>query len=136
MLSRSAASLRFFGDDLDPEEVTSLLGAPPTVGARKGGVWHTSRGVEKVARTGSWRLQGPRREPGDLDAQVTALLAPLTVDLGVWKALAERFKGDIFCGLFLEETNEGLSLTPETLAAIGNRGLTLDLDIYGPLGED
>jgi hypothetical protein len=36
----------------------------------------------------------------------------------------------MFCGLFLGDTNEGLSLRPETLARLGERGLVLDLDIY------
>jgi hypothetical protein len=37
-----------------------------------------------------------------------------------------------FCGLFLDEMNEGISLSPDTLAAIGSRGLSSGLDIYGP----
>lgn len=131
-LSRTVASLRFFGDDLDPQEITLALGAKPTVGVRKGGVWFTSRGVEKLAPFGSWRLNVADKTPGDLDEQVAALLAPLTDDLEVWRTLTTRFQADIFCGLFLKEGNEGLSLSPKTLAEIGNRGLVLDLDIYGP----
>jgi hypothetical protein len=36
VLSGSTASLRFFGDDLDPDELTKLLGCPPTKSASKG----------------------------------------------------------------------------------------------------
>ena len=35
-LSESAASLRFFGDNLDPEKLTRLLGSEPSIGRRKG----------------------------------------------------------------------------------------------------
>ena len=134
-LRETAASLRFFGDDLDPQEITSRLGGPPTVGVRKGDAWLTSRGVEKIARTGSWRLQVDRRQPGDLDGQILELLSHLTSDLETWRELSARYRGDIFCGLFLETGNDGGSLSPTTLAAIGLRGLELDLDIYAPLDD-
>jgi hypothetical protein len=130
-LKESAASLRFFGDDLDPDEITALLGANPTVGVRKGAAWKTSRGREIIARTGSWRLSVPRREPGDLDAQIAEILAVLSDDLSVWAKLTSRYSADFFCGLFLQEGNEGLTLNAETLKALGLRGLPLDLDIYG-----
>ena len=131
-LHKTAASLRFFGDDLDPDEITGRLGGQPTVGARKGGTWLTSVGVEKTAFQGQWRITVDRRSPGNLDGQVRELFAPLTTDLGVWKELSSRFQADVFCGLFMNEYHEGISLSPETLAAIGLRGLSLDMAIYGP----
>jgi len=129
-LRQTSASLRFFGDDLDPDEISAALGAEPTVGVRKGGVWSTSRGVAKLANSGSWRLHAERRTPGDLEGQVAGLLEPLTSDLNVWKTLTRRFQADIFCGLFLATGNDGASLSPQTLLAIGARGLSIELDIY------
>lgn len=133
---KTVASLRFFGDDLDPEEITSMLGVKPTVGVRKGGKWITSIGTEKIARRGSWRIKIDDRSPGDLDAQIANLLAPLTTDLVVWENLSSRFDADIFLGLFLHESNEGISLSPDTLRAVGSRGLELDLNIYGGAIDD
>lgn len=129
-LHRTAATLGFYGDDLDPEELTAGLGAVPTVGVRKGGVWQTSRGAEKIAPTGSWRIKAERCSPGDLDGQVRALLAPLTDDLAVWRDFSARFGGKIFAGLFLADANEWLRLEAGTIAALAERGLYLDLDIY------
>lgn len=131
ILSKSAASLSFFGDDLDPEEITRKLGGEPTVGVRKGGTWLTSRGVEKIALKGSWRLVAERCEPGDLDGQINRLLDRLNDDFESWRDLSARFRGRVFCGLFLNSGNEGLTLAPPTLTRIGERGLLLDLDIYG-----
>ena len=136
-LEKTAASLRFFGDDLDPAEITARLQGTPTVGVKKGGTWLTSRGSEKVAQKGSWRLTTPRRSPGDLDAQIDELFAQLTTDTTVWRDLATRFQADIFCGLFLSGGNQGTSLMPETLMAVGARGLVLNFDIYGAeLGDE
>jgi len=135
-LHQTVASLRFFGDDLDPDEITHLLGADATVGVRKGAVWITSLGAEKVARRGSWRLNVEDRSPGDLDGQIKELLDPLTTDLAIWKGLRRRFDADIFLGLFLKESNEGIALAPTTLEAVGSRGLLLDMDIYGAPLDD
>ncbi|MGQ3210372.1 DUF4279 domain-containing protein [Shinella sp.] len=133
-LHRTAACLRFSGDDLDPEEVSRILGTQPTKGVKKGGTHATPKGKEIVARTGMWTLSTPDESPSDLDKQVAALFSVLDGDLDACRALAVRFHGNIFAGLFLSGFNEGLSLSPAKMRAIGARGLILDLDIYS--GDD
>ncbi|MFZ5705844.1 MAG: DUF4279 domain-containing protein [Pseudomonadota bacterium] len=135
-LNKTVSTLRFFGDDLDPDEITARLGCVPTVGARKGGAWITKGGTEKVARTGFWRLSVKERQPGDLDAHVTELLTLCSDDLSVWADLTARFTADIFCGVFMEESNEGTTLSAETMKKMGLRNLPLDLDIYGRTAPD
>ena len=129
-LFRSELTLRFFGDDLVPEEITCVLGRSPTVGVHKGGEWTTSRGVTKVARTGSWWLDVPAALPGDFDGQIQTLLATTTPDLEIWAALTTRYKADLFCGLFLKDGNEGISLSPATLRLAADRNLLIDFDIH------
>ena len=133
---RTAASLRFHGDDLDPEEISQALSAQPTHCVKKGGIWTRPKGREVVARTGGWTLKAPDENPGNLDKQIASLLSPLSDDFPAWRALANRFRGNIFVGLFLSTHNEGLSVSPEIAAAIGARGLGLDLDIYSGADED
>ena len=96
----------------------------------------TKSGQERVARTGSWRLNTPDRMPGDLDGQIIELFASLSTDLAAWENLAERFNGNLFCGLFMKESNEGLTLSAKTMKELAFRGLILHLDIYDPIGED
>ena len=135
-LARSVATLRLFGDDLNPEEVSTLLCASPTWAARIGDVTASnSPGGVRVARTGSWRLQASESIPGDVDRQIAEILGQLTTDLDVWHSLVARFDFDFFCGWFLENSNEGISLSPSSLTALGERGIELDVDIYG-LGDD
>jgi hypothetical protein len=127
----SKATLRIFGDDVVPTEITRLLGSQPTTARAKGETWVGAKsGKEITARTGNWRLEASAREPEDLDGQVQELLGKLTQDLEVWAALAQRFRVDLFCGLFMKSANEGVDLSPATLAALGNRGIKLSLDIY------
>lgn len=54
----------------------------------------------------------------------------LTSDLAVWVDLVRRFKVDMFCGVWLDEGNQGLALMPQTLHLLGERGVKLELDIY------
>jgi len=126
----SLVALRFFGDDLLPDEISALLGATPTVSHHKGEELKGSQsGTVRIARTGSWRLSAPRREPEDLEAQIFEILDQLTGDLAIWESLA-RFRPDLFCGLFMGSGNDGVSLSPRALLALGQRGIELGLDIY------
>jgi len=130
-LRKSAASLGFQGDFLDPVEVTRLLGRNPSVGVAKGDVWYTSLGAEKRAETGSWRIWADYREPANLDEQIRLLLEPLSADLEVWRRLSGLYKGRIFAGLFLGSYNQGIGVHADTVTMMGERGLHLELDIYG-----
>jgi hypothetical protein len=47
------------------------------------------------------------------------------------RLLESKYRIDLFCGLFMEGTNEGLQISPETLHALGERGISLGLDMYG-----
>lgn len=130
-LEYSQAALRIFGDDLIPEDVSNLLGAKPTKSKMKGDekVCKTS-GKVRIATTGSWHLHAEKREPEDLNAQIAEILSQLTSDLAVWEKLCKSYKVDMFCGLFMGHWNDGLSLSPETMLALAQRRIHLNLDIY------
>lgn len=129
-IARTAVGLRIFGDDLDPVEITRLMGVEPTACARKGDADRIRSGRDLVARSGSWRLALDASAPGNLNAQISAILAKLPDDLSVWRELSRRYRCDIFCGLFMHDGNEGAELQPDVLAMLGDRGLRLGLDIY------
>ena len=124
-------SLRIKGETLIPDEVTRLLGAPPTTSVKKGDVKLLSQdGRETIARQGMWSLSAEKRTPGDLDGQVTEILGKLTHDIEIWAQLGPRFKMDLFCGLFMRESNEGAVLSAKAMLALGERGIELGFDIY------
>lgn len=125
------ASLRFWGDDLVPEEISELLGATPTKSERKGDVLVGKiTGNKRVAKTGGWRLAAPKDCDGDLDAQINGLFAKLSSDMNVWHDLGLKYQVDVFCGIFMKTGNDGLVFSPATLRLLGERGVTLNLDIY------
>ena len=128
-LARITVDLRIFGDALDPDEITNLLGIAPTGCARKGDTHHIASGREVVARSGSWLLNAGA--PGNLNTQIEALLTKLPNDPAIWRELSEHYECDVFCGLFMQDGNEGTELSPQVMAMLGLRGLRLDLDLYG-----
>jgi hypothetical protein len=133
-INETTAGLRFFGDDLNPAEISTLLNGDPSKSAKIGDLRDTPRGAV-VERTGKWIRNAPRETPGNLQKQIAGLLFDLTDDLSVWRSLSARFRADIFVGIFMREGNEGLALQPDTLKLLSDRRLELNLDIYGPFEQ-
>lgn len=130
-LSRTKVGIRIYGDDLVPDEVTNLLQCQPTE-IRKMGDVRGSKENPRIVTTGSWRFHVDENDVSILEEKVDKLLKQLTDDLLIWKQLTDRFQTDIFCGLFLEDFNEGFSLSPEILKKLSDRNLEIGFDIYLP----
>lgn len=126
-LHRSVVTLRITGDDLIPDEITRLLGVAPTFAQSKG-----EKRVDRKfhARFGMWQLETAARIPADMDGQIQEILNQATNDLAVWQSLAKRYEIDLFCGLMMARSNEGISLSAQSIAALGERGIEVGLDIY------
>jgi hypothetical protein len=121
--------LRFFGDDLDPRQLSRQLGVDATHGWRKGELW-SNNGVGDLRETGGWILNGDWFRHPDMDAQITELFESLSSDLRLWARLSTLFYAEVFCGLFLVETNGQAMLSPRSMKLLGARELTLNMEIY------
>jgi Domain of unknown function (DUF4279) len=135
-LSETAACLRIFGDDLDPEHLTSILGKRPTRFERKGDVTHGKvAGQKRVAKTGAWHIEAANCKPGDLDRQIDEIFFGMTDDRERWRDVGTQYRVDLYCGLFMRNADEGISLSAATLALLGDRGIQLAICLYGPIGD-
>jgi len=133
----TVATLRIFGDTLVPEEISQALGCEPTRSELKGQVFiGPVTGNKRIAKTSSWRLENTNREPGDLDSQISEILAKTTQDLNVWKSLSDRFEIDLFCGVFADNKIVDFSILPESMTALGERGIEIVFDVYCDLDEN
>jgi hypothetical protein len=103
------------GEIVDKKEVSRLLGR--------------ESGQEKLRH---WSLDAPDKEEADLDAQVSWILDRVSSDLSVWKKITAEFRVDLFCALYLERKNRGVTLSPKTMTALGSRGIEIGFDIYAP----
>lgn len=133
-LKRCPAYLHITGDDLQPEEISELLGCSSTSAEVKGDkTTIPDTGIEYVAKTGSWMLTAwnDKNSPS-LDVQIKQILAQLTDDLSIWDDLRRRYEISIFCGLFMDDPNQSLAISAKTISELGKRGIDFEFDIYGP----
>lgn len=124
----TSVALRFFGDELDPVDISNKLGAEPTVSHRKGDSMPNI--ADETRATGSWLLTGDSMAKTSLDDKINALFDQLSDDLEVWRELTGRYQCDLFCGVWCKAWNRGVSLSPEVVARISERGLSIGFDVY------
>ncbi len=131
-IDRATVSLRIFGQDLEPDELTQLLGCHPSEAHRAGDVVTTVSGRTRVIRQGSWLLNTNESRRCEIAEQIADLLRQLTANLQVWQHITTQFQADIFCGLFLDGWNRGFTLPPEVMRQLSERQLAISCDIYTP----
>lgn len=85
-----------------------------------------------MQKTGKWILRAAQQEPEDLPAQITEILGKLPQDHALWRGFGEWYCIDVFCGVFMESTNDGLSFPADPLKLLSERGIALHLDVYAP----
>ena len=118
-------TLRIMGKDLDPDEITQVLGCPPN--------------AVRVSRHGGWRLTLKPTDTDEWDCgeAMLELLQRLPSDVGIWQALAARLKIDFFVGLTMASKNKGFSLSPKVMSYLAERGIEAGFDIYyEPIGDE
>jgi Domain of unknown function (DUF4279) len=123
--------LRVCGDDLDPEEITRLMGRAPSRSQYKGqSVLDSTGQVKRVARTGSWFLDQPLGAEATIEEGIESLLVGLPDDNRMWAGLGQRFQLDLLCDVFVLGVNQGFVLSPSVLGLLARRGIELGLDIF------
>ncbi len=127
-IARIRASLRVFGDSLEPEEVSALLGRHPTRNYRKGD--KVEGNPDAFEPTGAWILDSSLSEKAEVEEHIEVLLGSLTNDMDEWESLTSSYSASILCSLFLDQYNEGFELSPRVAQALSERGLVIALDIY------
>ena len=131
-LQRASVTLILQGDDLDPDELTALLGRQPKIGTRMGETFIGHNGRTETASTGKWIYSTGYRVPPDIDGQIGELLDSLPASLSIWSDLATKFDCYVALGIYFAEDSwtGGIYLQPHTLQMLGERGLALDFDMY------
>jgi hypothetical protein len=128
VVDETHVTLGVYGDDLDPDEISAVLGRAPTSAHRKGDVGKRGH----VRRAGVWLLS--LEGTADPEKLTRKLLDKLPTDERVWKRLAKRHEVQLRFGLFLERWNRGLDFTPELVVRMAKLHARINFDIYCPDG--
>jgi len=131
-MSKIVVRLEFSSDDLDPERVTRQLGIPPTTRFTKGELVHNVKtNRSRAAQTSRWMLELPATSLGEIDKTVANLFSGATNDVSIWRGLAKQYSGFLSVTLHAQlQPNDAFGISPDTLAAVSGRGLTLDIDVW------
>lgn len=131
--NRAFFLLEMFGDDLDPQAVTEILGIVPTKSYRKGD--ERPRGAQHY-RTGGWILDSGELQlaDGEGDKRLHDLLVSLPSEATVWKSL-QSYEPRVRLVLYTDQMNAEFKLGPLAANELSRRGLALLIDPYLELDE-
>jgi hypothetical protein len=128
--AKTFASLRLYGDSLEPKEVSRLLQLDPDDSAPKG-LKTTVSGKSRTAPTGRWILRTEGRiESTNLEDHIEWLVDHLE-KAGVSPIHIEGVTAaDLFCFWDSATGHGGPKFSPELLNRLAKLQLSLGLDIY------
>jgi hypothetical protein len=119
-------TLAIYHADLDPSEVTHIMGCEPTGSQRRG-----DRRSEKsaVLPVGGWFLTKEATAPSTPNDAITSLLSIPHPNIP-WKELAQRFKIQIRIGIHTGGWNRGFELSPAVVAILAGTAAPISFDLY------
>lgn len=135
-LNEATASFRVFGPDVDPVDVTALLGMEPSSSRRRGQELSSTtpegeRVPRGVAREGGWVLDSACPRLLTLEEHLHALLDRLEPHTDVIAALRRQgFRVDLYCGYFQRSGQGGPTFSPAVLSRLSRLGVELGVDIF------
>ena len=134
-VDRFKITLRVSGDNLDPEQITSILKCRPTRSHIKGSRSITTpSGNISVPKKSQWALtiNSKDYENGEIELEegLKILLGKLPSDAKLWRSMTTKYDVDVFCGLFLKTRNRGFGLSAKALKVLSHRHLKIGFDLY------
>jgi hypothetical protein len=128
-------SLRLMGDGLPIDEIDGLLGLAATKKNKKG----ASLKIGKAkCLTNVWVLSSGHNSDVPFEKQIADLLDLIEPKRDALKRIIEMadVEGELFLGYGSDNGQGGALISADVLRRIADCGLSLDLDLYPPPGEE
>jgi hypothetical protein len=124
-------SIEFYGDELDPEELTRLLGSEPSWSSKVGERRKLSNGETQIMDHGKWLIDyGKEISSVIVEEQIASLLDKMTDDPAIWHDLTSRYDTRVSCGIYINSFNEKFELSEAILKRLSDRHLKISMDIF------
>lgn len=123
-------TIGFYHDELDPDEVTRLLGTMPDEAWRRG-ERRESIQSRPVTRAGAWLIHGEstHKELSTEPSALTEMIGRIDA-IEARRLVQEGVKGTLRVGIFGATPLKTTMLTSETVSRIGAIGLSILIDTY------
>ena len=126
-IERSEASLLIYGEELEPEAITKLLGVQPSSTHCKGDQLHHSG---PPLERGVWIHDVEGFAPTEPETLMIELLSKLPEDQELWRQLTEEFDVRLCFVLWLGHWNSAFTISPELVSRIARLNVEITIDIY------
>jgi len=125
-----SVGVNFYSENLDREEITSLLGHNPTK-AWNAGERHPVGNSRKTKMTnwGKWYLSS-ERDSIDLNIKLRSLFEYLTDDLEKWRTLTSKYESWVDVAGYMNNWNREFIVEADVLKILTDRNLKIHFDIY------
>ena len=125
-----SVGVNFYSENLDREEITSLLGHNPTK-AWNAGERHPmgNSGKTRIVNWEKWYLSS-ERDTTDLNIKLRDLFKKLTNDLENWRHLTSKYESWIDVAGYMNNWNRGFMVETDVLKLLSDRNLKIYFDIY------
>jgi hypothetical protein len=124
-------SLFVVGENLNPADVSSVLGGlPHLAGKKRDPIFHTTRRGKTISRPamgGYWRREVSLPPIETVGLAVEELFAGLTSDAAVWRSLGSAFRIGISVGDVASDETPQSIFSESTLASFQQRGLDVSI---------
>ena len=126
-------ALAVYGDDLEPQEVTELLGRRPSKSFRRG---YVAGPRSPEMQHGAWFLEQEAVGTEDPGRVIGQLLSLLPSSRQIWVQLNSRYKVQLRIAVHLNGWNNGFSFDAHTAERIAATGAEVIFDIYSRDGNN
>jgi hypothetical protein len=127
IVDETRLTLGLYGQDLDPDDISTTLRCSPTSSHRRGDPRRVGR---PPWPQGAWLLRLEGNAPVGPNELVQQLLDRLPVAAEVWEGLRAKYTVQLTVGIFLGSWNRGFELSCVSLSRIGELGVSLGFDLY------
>jgi hypothetical protein len=132
LVDEARLTLGIYGSDLEPTEISNLLGCAPTSAHRRGDL--RREGLTPWPQ-GAWLLSIEGKSPTGPDELVGLLLGRLPQNSAIWEQLRGEYSVRLSFGIFVVRWNSGFELSPTSINRLAAIGGQVGIDIYAEVDE-
>lgn len=127
--------INIFGDDLDPNEITQMLGVPPSLCYRKDD--ERPKGSQYY-KTGGWILRSgavPLSDDDTGEVEFESWVKSLPGNKMIWDDIQMRFTVSVRLVGYTDQWNADFLISSTTIMELAKRGLPLAIEPFLSLDE-